>query len=156
MMWHTAPFFSYRTVSNFAVAPSRVAIDCSFVDVPRSLVPRSLFERGHHLMRENLQGARLLLLRQESAGIQLRRDPVQAQLFAELRETVDQPRPRAERDIGAQDLRVREARQGLGLSLAPLGRAGPGPPDRRSGQVGLAVEVVRMVSSGSSTAAFSV
>src|SRR3989442_5724149 len=138
MMWHTAPFLSYRTVSNFVVALSRVAIDRSFVDVPRSL-----FERGHHLMRENLQGARLLPLRQESTGIQLRRDPVQAELFAELPETIDEPLARAERDLGAQDLRVREARQGLGLSLATLGRAGSGPPDRRSGQVGLAVEVVR-------------
>src|SRR2546422_6247000 len=153
MTWHTAPFLSYRTVSNFVVALSRVAIDRSFVDVLRLVPPCSarlagrfgtrLFERGHHLMRENLQGARLLPLRQESTGIQLRRDPVQAELFAELRETVDQPLPRAERDLGAQDLRVREARQGLGLSLATLGRAGPGPPDRRSGQVGLAVEVVR-------------
>src|SRR5216683_2241545 len=138
MMWHTAPFLSYRTVSNFVVALSRVAIDRSFVDVPRSL-----FERGHHLMRENLQGARLLPLRQESTGIQLRRDPVQAELFAKLRETVDQPRARAERDLGAQDLRVREARQGPGLSHSSLGRAGPGTTDRRSGQVGLAVEVVR-------------
>src|SRR5437867_12898189 len=130
MMWHTAPFLSYRTVSNFVVAPSRVAIDRSFV-----AVPRSLFERGHHLMRENLQGARLLPLRQESTGIQLRRDPVQAELFVELRETIDQPLARAELDLGAHDLRVGDARHGLGRSLATRRRTGPGPPERRSGRV---------------------
>src|SRR3989442_555271 len=128
MMWHTAPFLSYRTVSNFVVALSRVAIDRSFVDVPRSL-----FERGHHLMRENLQGARLLPLRQESTGIQLRRDPVQAELFAKLRETVDQPRARSERDLGAQDLRVRRGHRDRRMRL--LIRA------RGDGGVGEAIEL---------------
>src|SRR5437867_3316445 len=122
MMWHTAPFLSYRTVSNFVVAPSRVAIDRSFV-----AVPRSLFERGHHLMRENLQGARLLPLRQETTGIQLRRDPVEAELFAELRETVDQPRPLAA--PGGNVARVPPAR---GCSCRAARRKWAGPSGRRA------------------------
>src|SRR5438445_9379133 len=91
---------------------------------------RLLFERGHHLLREDLEAARLLRQRQEPARVQLGRDAVEAELLAKLREPIHERGARTERDLGAEDLAIRERRERLGLRDAPLGRAGAGASDR--------------------------
>src|SRR5438552_12254880 len=104
---------------------------------------RLLFERGHHLLGEDLEAARLLRQRQEPAWVQLGRDAVQAELLAKLCEAIHERRARTERDLGAEDLLVRERRERLGLRDPPLGRAGASASNRCAGQIGLALEVVR-------------
>src|SRR5437899_11884517 len=103
---------------------------------------RLLFERGHHLLRENLEAAGLLRQRQEPARVQLGCDAVQAELLAKLREPIHERGARTERDLGAEDLVIRERREGLGLRDAPFGPARAGAADRRAGPIGLGLAVV--------------
>src|SRR5882762_2768264 len=107
------------------------------------LIPTLLLERGHHLMGEDLQALSFQLGGNEPAGVQLGHDTAQAQLFAELREAIDQAGGAAECDLLAEDLLVRESGHTVGLGLASLGGSSAGAADPRPSELGLASEIVR-------------
>src|SRR5207253_9112488 len=75
--------------------------------------------------------------RDEPTGIRLEQDAVDAELVAELRQTLDQLGRRAERDFLREDVVVREIRHALGLKAPLLGGAGARASDRRAPQLGL-------------------
>src|SRR5215471_16056481 len=96
---------------------------------PGPVAANASLERGHHLLGEDLQAPHLGTDRQEAARIQLGRDPRQPQLLAQLTEPILEPGRRAERDLGLEDLVVREAGELPRLGLASVDRPHAGAPD---------------------------
>src|SRR5437867_8592799 len=93
-------------------------------------------------MDEDVQAPLLLFGRNEPAGVQLGYNPVQAQLFLQLGQTIDQTCRGTERDLGLQDLVVSEIGEPFGLGLAALGGSGAGPSHRGPSELSLAIEIV--------------
>src|SRR6058998_1976948 len=93
-------------------------------------------------MGEDVQAPLLLFGRNEPAGVQLGYNPVQAQLFLQLGQTIDQTCRGTERDLGLQDLVVSEIGEPFGLGLAALGGSGAGPSHRGPSELSLAIEIV--------------
>src|SRR2546428_3527217 len=87
-------------------------------------------ERGHHLVRQELEASRLELGRNAAARIQLRHDAVEPQLFPELAEPIDHARRGAEHHFLGEDVVVGQIGHALGLEAPSIGgtRAGAGNP----------------------------
>src|SRR2546422_8577612 len=94
-------------------------------------------ERRDHLVGKEPQALALERGRDEPAGVRLEQDAVDAELVAELRQTLDQLGRRAERDFLREDVVVREIRHALGLKAPLLGGGGARASDRRARPLGL-------------------
>src|SRR5438552_6462069 len=97
-------------------------------------------ERGHHLVRQELEASRLELGRNAAARIQLGHDAVEPQLFPELAEPIDHARRGAEHHFLGEDVVVGQIGHALGLEMPSIGGTGAGAANRPARQLGLASE----------------
>src|SRR5215831_6231574 len=97
-------------------------------------------EGRHHVPGEELEAPHLQLRWDAAAGIGLGHDAVEVELLAQPGQAVDHALGGAECHLAGQDVVEGEAGHSVGLRLAAVGGPGPGAPDGRSGQLGLADE----------------
>src|ERR1700730_3136208 len=97
-------------------------------------------ERGHHLVRQELEASRLELRRNAAARIPPGHDAVEPQLFTKLAQPIDHARGGAEHHFLGEDVLIGQTGDALGQDARSIGGTRAGPADRGAGQLGLASE----------------